>query len=375
MFDSPQPAEGAEGGSDKNPIVIPDVTRSEFVALMDYLYEGSFFKNKLGRKTSCEEYTNLLSIATRFVCIEARQKAIEGIESHGLDPIQKLVLADIYDIPQWLMPSYIELCKRDTPLTPDEVVRIGPEKAMSIAKARETIRGSPDTRRMIRESYSWTTWPCGVFEDSRVERIINEALLWNIRPDPSPALPREVNIVTLESVSAVRKWGGRKKKGYRSFFKIKPEHRTSREDYIDLLSIAIRFVCIEVQQKAILGIESYSLDPIKRLVLADTYDIPQWLMPSYVELCKRDDPPTPDEALWIGAEKVMSIAKAREIIRSSPETRQMSGWGRGTTWPSAVFQNSRVERIMSEPLLWDVRLDPNSSPVVPCQAKVDLDLR
>ncbi|KAJ8082112.1 hypothetical protein PM082_007958 [Marasmius tenuissimus] len=40
MFDSPQPIEGAEGGSDKNPIVIPDVTRAEFTALMDYLYEG-----------------------------------------------------------------------------------------------------------------------------------------------------------------------------------------------------------------------------------------------------------------------------------------------------------------------------------------------
>ncbi|KAL0066856.1 hypothetical protein AAF712_006051 [Marasmius tenuissimus] len=83
-------------------------------------------------------------------------------------------------------------------------------------------------------------------------------------------------------------------------------------------------------------------------------------MPSYVELCKRDDPLTPDEALWIGAEKAMSIAKARENIRSSPETRQMSGWANGTTWPIEVFQSSRVEKIVNEALLWNIRRDPSS---------------
>ncbi|KAK1225149.1 hypothetical protein PQX77_011931 [Marasmius sp. AFHP31] len=217
MFSSPQPAEGAEGESDDNPIVIPDVTRAEFVALMDYLYEGSFFKDKAPRKTSPEEYINLLSIATRFVCIEARQEAIKRIESYGLNPIQKLVLADTYDIPQWLMPSYIELCKRDNPLTPDEALWIGAEKAMSIAKAREIIRSSPETRQMP----GWangTTWPSEVFQDSRVQMTVNEALLWNIQRDPSPVALGKKNEVKLENMGATRKWGtsesarGRKKK-------------------------------------------------------------------------------------------------------------------------------------------------------------------
>ena len=138
------------------------------------------------------------------MCTEARQKAIQGIESHNLDPIQKLVLADAFDIPQWLMPSYIELCKRDNPLTPDDALWIGPEKAMSIAKARESIRGSPETRQMFSGSYYGSIdWPSGVFENSRVERIVNEALVSNI-PSSSPTLPCKGIEVNLESVGAVR---------------------------------------------------------------------------------------------------------------------------------------------------------------------------
>ncbi|KAJ8082118.1 hypothetical protein PM082_007964 [Marasmius tenuissimus] len=89
MFDSPQPPEGAEGDSDDNPIVIPDVTRAEFTTVMDYIYEGSLFKEKSRQETSREEYIDLLSIATHFVRIEARQKAILGIETCGLDPNPK----------------------------------------------------------------------------------------------------------------------------------------------------------------------------------------------------------------------------------------------------------------------------------------------
>ncbi|KAJ8082117.1 hypothetical protein PM082_007963 [Marasmius tenuissimus] len=219
MFDSPQPAEGAEGDSDENPILIPDVTRAEFTALMDYLYEGSFFKTRSERhKTSREEFIDLLSIATRFVCIEARQKAIRGIESYSLDPIERLVLADTYDIPQWLMPSYIELCQRDNPLTPDEALWIGAEKAMSIAKAREIIRSSLETRQMP-GWVSGTTWPSGVFHNLRAERIVNEAFLWDVTvrpppppPPPTPALPKKVDLV---SAGATRKWGVKKHKKVR----------------------------------------------------------------------------------------------------------------------------------------------------------------
>ncbi|KAK1216601.1 hypothetical protein PQX77_020721 [Marasmius sp. AFHP31] len=66
-------------------------------------------------------------------------------------------------------------------------------------------------------------------------------------------------------------------------------------------------------------------------------------MPSYVvELYKRDSPLTPDKALWIGAEKAMLIGKAREIVRNSLETRQMSGWGSGVAlavWGPEVGRN------------------------------------
>ncbi|KAL0579204.1 hypothetical protein V5O48_002827 [Marasmius crinis-equi] len=137
MFECPPPAEGREGQSDDNPIVLQGVTRAEFLALMDYFYKGSFFKSESDNKTTREEYIDLLSIATRFECIEARQKAVQGIEGHVLDPVQKIVLAQTYDVSQWLVPAYVELCQRDNPLTHDEALQIGLEKVILIGNARE----------------------------------------------------------------------------------------------------------------------------------------------------------------------------------------------------------------------------------------------
>ncbi|KAL0579203.1 hypothetical protein V5O48_002826 [Marasmius crinis-equi] len=203
MFDCPEPVEGQEGETDDRPIELPGVTYNEFVALLDHFYKGSFYKNNANDVTSLQGYIDLLSIASRYECTEARQKAIKGIDFYQPDPIRRIVLSDQYDVPEWLMPAYIQLCKRDEPLTRDEALEIGPDKTVLIAGARENIRCSPESRRIIRDgsfnnpfggpfgsnSMGSSPFPNSILEDARVKRFIEEELRLSSLSSPRASTP------------------------------------------------------------------------------------------------------------------------------------------------------------------------------------------
>ncbi|KAK1224707.1 hypothetical protein PQX77_012380 [Marasmius sp. AFHP31] len=192
MFDSPPPVEGQEGETEDRPIILPEITCDQFVALMNYFYKGTFFKTK-EPGTSFKEYQDLLSIATLYECSEARQKAILGVESYNPIAVEKIVLAEKYNVDHWLMPAYIQLCKRDSPLTRDEAWDIGLDKAIMIAAAREKIRFSEGSKNLISPGRKLSA---NSFEDSRVERYyINEELHPQLTPfvqskEPSPTSSR-----------------------------------------------------------------------------------------------------------------------------------------------------------------------------------------
>ena len=89
----------------------------------------------------------------------------------------------------------------------------------------------------------------------------------------------------------------------------------SLEDWIALLSISTRFVFDKIRDMAIMEISSRMLDPIKKITLANKYNIPQWLSPAYVDLSKRPDPLNDDEAETLGLKTVVRVARAREAVR------------------------------------------------------------
>ncbi|KAL0066855.1 hypothetical protein AAF712_006050 [Marasmius tenuissimus] len=103
------------------------------------------------------------------------------------------------------MPAYIHLCKRDEPLTRAEAQEIGLDKAIMIAAAREKIRFSEESRKMITDGRNAravaSAWPANLFEDARVERFIKSELNLNSKSSsdskpanspvvrPSPSIP------------------------------------------------------------------------------------------------------------------------------------------------------------------------------------------
>jgi hypothetical protein len=139
---------------------------------------------------------NLLSISTRFDFEQIRQRAISGLDL--LDPIEKIVLAVKYDIPQWFAPAYAALCQRPNPLEEWEARKIGWTKTVLVARAREAVRESyRDGRRSPPLLTPSPPTPILVLSDapthpfyqpyspSRVARIVNEVFF--PRPaDPGP---------------------------------------------------------------------------------------------------------------------------------------------------------------------------------------------
>ncbi|KAJ7896046.1 hypothetical protein B0H14DRAFT_2680170 [Mycena olivaceomarginata] len=83
----------------------------------------------------------LLCVSTRLNFHLLRAHAIQSIEDSPttLDPIDNLVLAINYKIPEWLTPAYIALCQRPNCLEEWEAEKIGLKKTAD----RTDTRGLP----------------------------------------------------------------------------------------------------------------------------------------------------------------------------------------------------------------------------------------
>lgn len=92
----------------------------------------------------------LFSIANRYNFAQVRQYAICTIEKirveagPGFDDlwtaVDRIVVADNFDVTEWLAPATEELCQRPWYLTVAEAERIGPRRAAIIASVREQLR-------------------------------------------------------------------------------------------------------------------------------------------------------------------------------------------------------------------------------------------
>ncbi|KAJ7059164.1 hypothetical protein C8F01DRAFT_1026476 [Mycena amicta] len=148
MFLCPPGPEGPDGSDDKRPIPLHGVTVSEFEALLDFFYTENFQH----RSATLLQWIDLLSIATRYDFQRLRQCAIDAIDAgtrwhfdpgaFELNPIERIILAEKHDIPHWLPIAYQTLCERGSPLDAWEARRIGFEKTVLLARARELIRNS-----------------------------------------------------------------------------------------------------------------------------------------------------------------------------------------------------------------------------------------
>ena len=95
---------------------------------------------------------NLFSIANRYDFSQVRQYSVRAIEKlrvesgSGMDSVwtavDRIEMADRFNVDEWLVPAYKELCLRPTSLAVKEGERIGGRKTAIIASVRESVRES-----------------------------------------------------------------------------------------------------------------------------------------------------------------------------------------------------------------------------------------
>ncbi|KAH9834779.1 uncharacterized protein C8Q71DRAFT_123993 [Rhodofomes roseus] len=128
----------AEGRDDHHPIVLKQVLAREFESLLRFLYHGMF--DDCG--VTLPQWIDILSISTFWACDKLRARAIKEIHDHRprIDPVEKVVLAVKYFVPEWLAPSYAAVCQRALPINSVEGHKLGLEKTILLARAREAVR-------------------------------------------------------------------------------------------------------------------------------------------------------------------------------------------------------------------------------------------
>lgn len=87
------------------------------------------------------------------------------------------------------------------------------------------------------------------------------------------------------------------------------------DDWIALLSIATRYVFDHARALAIAELSQRMLEPVRKIALAHTYHVPQWLPAAFGELIRRPEPLTDAEADALGLRTVVRVARARELAR------------------------------------------------------------
>jgi hypothetical protein len=124
-------------------------------------YSQSLAREELHQEAELQRQIDLLSISTRFDFDRVREAAIKCIRYGlsrrqektarwsgsgdsqwlaGISPVDRICLAEKYDIREWLCPSYEDLCQRVVPLEVHEAERIGVRTATLLARAREAVR-------------------------------------------------------------------------------------------------------------------------------------------------------------------------------------------------------------------------------------------
>ena len=155
---------------------------------------------KLHPQTELQRQIDLLSISTRFDFDRVREAAITCIRYGlsrrqvgpwgewsgdgdsqwlaGVSPVDRICLAEKYDISEWLCPSYEDLCQRVAPLEVHEAERIGIRTATLIARAREAVR----EKHSLRGENKPPSQPQGhpsfdsdrLYDEEMVSRVVQE---------------------------------------------------------------------------------------------------------------------------------------------------------------------------------------------------------
>ncbi|KZP17930.1 hypothetical protein FIBSPDRAFT_864292 [Athelia psychrophila] len=125
--------ERVQGVDEKDPIVLPDVSCSDFDEFLAILYPTDFCRPT--EKTTAQ-WTSVLHLAAKWGFESIQLLAIDNLAATAI-PVDKIVLGRRYGISDWLAGAYEAVCTRADPLTVEEGMKLGVEDIIRISAARQ----------------------------------------------------------------------------------------------------------------------------------------------------------------------------------------------------------------------------------------------
>ncbi|KZP10909.1 hypothetical protein FIBSPDRAFT_757464, partial [Athelia psychrophila] len=125
--------ESAQESEETSPIVLADVSCSDFDEFLAILYPTDF--RHPAEKTTAQ-WTSILHLAAKWGFESIQLLAIDNLTASAI-PVDKIVLGRRYGISDWLPGAYEAVCSRADPLTIEEGMKLGMEDAIRISAARQ----------------------------------------------------------------------------------------------------------------------------------------------------------------------------------------------------------------------------------------------
>ncbi|KAI0072574.1 hypothetical protein K474DRAFT_1700885 [Panus rudis PR-1116 ss-1] len=125
----------AEGNSNENPIRLDGISKNDFHRLLRVMYPRNEQDN---RNLTTEEWISVLKLATMWAFQAIRQTAIQSLATQlQTDPVEKINLAQAYNIREWLIPTLNSLAQRRDMITSAEAERLGMDYTLKLVQVRE----------------------------------------------------------------------------------------------------------------------------------------------------------------------------------------------------------------------------------------------
>ncbi|KAG2015309.1 hypothetical protein CC2G_008592 [Coprinopsis cinerea AmutBmut pab1-1] len=137
MFDLPNPEGSIVDSTCKDkPLVLEGVRASELSALLRVMYPPTFREADLLSK---EEWAAVLKLADMWQMKPIKALAVEHlVQDLSEDPVTRVVLGKKHHVPEWIIPAYKQLIKREEPISPKDLEGLGVEIALKICAMRES---------------------------------------------------------------------------------------------------------------------------------------------------------------------------------------------------------------------------------------------
>lgn len=162
-----------DGISDDNAFRVEDVTSVDFATLLWVWYSPKY---RLDR-TSLDNWLVVLELSTRWQFLEMKKLAVERLQSLEIDPIDKIVIYNKYEIDRsLLLPEYKHLCTREGQMSIEEGEKVGLLTVLAIHQARERAFRSAAANR--RQSITSADADVGIDEEE-LEQILRDVFNLN----------------------------------------------------------------------------------------------------------------------------------------------------------------------------------------------------